>query len=96
MLFLVFLFVLVLFYAHVSGWGVTAGRHRYFSHRSFKGNRAVDILLMLMTCTAFEQSIFTWCRDHRLHHKHSETNADPYNSKRGKRKTTKALNCGYV
>ncbi|XP_065158311.1 acyl-CoA Delta-9 desaturase-like [Atheta coriaria] len=75
--------IFFLFYAHVSGWGVTAGRHRYFSHRSFKGNRAVDILLMLMTCTAFEQSIFTWCRDHRLHHKHSETNADPYNSKRG-------------
>lgn len=72
-----------IFYCHVSGCGVTAGRHRYFSHRSFKGNRAVDILLAMMACTTFEQSIYTWCRDHRLHHKHSETDADPYNSNRG-------------
>ncbi|RWS10391.1 acyl-CoA Delta(11) desaturase-like isoform X2 [Dinothrombium tinctorium] len=28
-------------------------------------------------------SIFEWSRDHRVHHKYSETDADPYNSKRG-------------
>lgn len=27
--------------------------------------------------------IYDWCRDHRVHHKFSETNADPHNSKRG-------------
>jgi len=32
----------------------------------------------------FEQmSILDWSRDHRSHHKYSETNADPHNSNRG-------------
>ncbi|PIK46508.1 putative acyl-CoA Delta(11) desaturase [Apostichopus japonicus] len=28
-------------------------------------------------------SIFTWARDHRAHHKFTDTNADPHNAKRG-------------
>ncbi|CAG9787310.1 unnamed protein product [Diatraea saccharalis] len=28
-------------------------------------------------------SMFIWCRDHRLHHRYSDTDADPHNSKRG-------------
>lgn len=27
--------------------------------------------------------MITWVRDHRMHHKYSETNADPHNAKRG-------------
>lgn len=27
--------------------------------------------------------LYHWVRDHRLHHKHSETDADPHNAKRG-------------
>uniref|UniRef100_A0ACB8E949 Suppressor of clathrin deficiency n=2 Tax=Sphaerodactylus townsendi TaxID=933632 RepID=A0ACB8E949_9SAUR len=32
---------------------------------------------------AFQNDIFEWCRDHRVHHKFSETDADPHNAKRG-------------
>ncbi|GBL75912.1 Stearoyl-CoA desaturase 5 [Araneus ventricosus] len=37
------------------------------------------------SCRGFEskESILHWCRDHRVHHKYTETDADPYNSKRG-------------
>ncbi|CAH0723839.1 unnamed protein product, partial [Brenthis ino] len=28
-------------------------------------------------------SVYIWCRDHRLHHRYSDTDADPHNSKRG-------------
>lgn len=28
-------------------------------------------------------SIYKWARDHRLHHKHVDTNADPHNATRG-------------
>lgn len=34
------------------------------------------------TC-ALETDIYNWCRDHRVHHRFSETNADPHNSNRG-------------
>jgi stearoyl-CoA desaturase (Delta-9 desaturase) len=30
-----------------------------------------------------QTSIFDWVRDHRGHHKYTETNADPHNAKRG-------------
>ncbi|XP_035714860.1 stearoyl-CoA desaturase 5 [Folsomia candida] len=32
---------------------------------------------------AVQNSIFEWCRDHRVHHKFTETHADPRNAKRG-------------
>lgn len=32
---------------------------------------------------AAQNSIYEWVRDHRVHHKYSETDADPHNSKRG-------------
>jgi stearoyl-CoA desaturase (delta-9 desaturase) len=32
---------------------------------------------------AFEDSVVDWARDHRVHHKFSETDADPHNAKRG-------------
>ena len=32
---------------------------------------------------ALQNDIYEWCRDHRVHHKYSETNADPHNSRRG-------------
>ncbi|XP_065170211.1 acyl-CoA Delta-9 desaturase-like [Atheta coriaria] len=31
----------------------------------------------------YQNSIYIWARDHRLHHKCSETDADPHNAKRG-------------
>jgi stearoyl-CoA desaturase (delta-9 desaturase) len=32
---------------------------------------------------AFQNHIYEWSRDHRVHHKYSETDADPHNAKRG-------------
>lgn len=31
----------------------------------------------------FQNSVYEWSRDHRLHHKFTETDADPHNAKRG-------------
>lgn len=31
----------------------------------------------------FQNSMFIWVRDHRLHHRYSDTDGDPHNSKRG-------------
>lgn len=68
---------------YVSGVGVTAGTHRLWSHRSYKASMPVQILLMLMQTMAGQNSIYTWSRDHRVHHKYAETDADPHNIKRG-------------
>lgn len=38
---------------------------------------------MLLNCIAFQNSIYEWTRDHRVHHKYTDTNADPHNYSRG-------------
>ena len=32
---------------------------------------------------ALQNDIYEWCRDHRAHHRFSDTDADPHNSSRG-------------
>lgn len=38
---------------------------------------------MLCFTISGQNSIYEWVRDHRVHHKFSETDADPHNSNRG-------------
>uniref|UniRef100_V5IDH4 Putative fatty acid desaturase n=1 Tax=Ixodes ricinus TaxID=34613 RepID=V5IDH4_IXORI len=72
-----------LFYVGCSGLSVTAGAHRLWSHRSYKAKLPLRTLLMLFNCMAGQNDIYDWVRDHRVHHKYSETDADPHNVNRG-------------
>ena len=67
----------------LSGLGITGGVHRLWAHRSYKATTPLRIFLMLMNSMAFQGSIWEWARDHRVHHKASETDADPHNACRG-------------
>jgi len=67
----------------ISGLGITAGVHRLWSHRSYDAKLPLRIVLMLFNSIANQGSIFHWARDHRVHHKHSEQDADPHNATRG-------------
>jgi len=67
----------------ISGFGITVGVHRLWSHRSYEASLPVRVFLMLCNSIANQGSIFHWSRDHRVHHKHSETEADPHNATRG-------------
>ena len=73
---------LVLVY-QIGGFGITAGAHRLWAHRSYKARAPVRLFLMLMSSACHQGSIYHWCRDHRVHHKFSETDGDPHNAKRG-------------
>ncbi|XP_046592303.1 stearoyl-CoA desaturase isoform X2 [Neodiprion lecontei] len=68
---------------YVSGLGITAGVHRLWSHRAYKATLGLRIMLMLMYSAAGLYGIFYWVKDHRIHHKYSDTDADPHNVKRG-------------
>ncbi|KFP76486.1 SCD5 desaturase, partial [Trogon melanurus] len=63
--------------------GVTAGAHRLWSHRSYKAKLPLRIFLAAANSMAFQNDIYEWSRDHRVHHKYSETDADPHNARRG-------------
>lgn len=66
-----------------SGLGVTAGAHRLWAHRSYRARLPMRVLLAVFQTLAFQNHIHEWVRDHRVHHKYSDTNADPHNSTRG-------------
>jgi stearoyl-CoA desaturase (Delta-9 desaturase) len=57
---------------------VTAGFHRYFTHRAFKANRALRIALAVAVSMAFQGSIITWVADHRRHHIFTDKEGDPH------------------
>ena len=38
---------------------------------------------MILQTVAFQNSVIEWVRDHRVHHKFTDTNADPHNASRG-------------
>lgn len=65
------------------GLGVTVGLHRLWSHQSFKAALPLRVVLMMAACVANQGSIYHWVRDHRVHHKCSETAADPHDASRG-------------
>ena len=75
--------LLIDFFARFASMGVLAGSHRLWAHRSYKARLPLRIVLMIMQTMSLQNDIYDWCRDHRLHHKHSDTNADPYNARRG-------------
>jgi len=39
--------------------------------------------LTIFNTIAFQDCVIHWARDHRVHHKYSETDADPHNATRG-------------
>lgn len=71
------------FFGIQSQLGITAGAHRLWSHRSYKAKAPLRFLLVLMDTCVYQGSIITWCRDHRGHHKYTDSNADPHNVTRG-------------
>ena len=60
---------------------VTAGYHRYFSHRAFKTSRAFQFLLALGAQSAAQKGVLWWASHHRWHHKYSDTPKDVHSAK---------------
>ncbi len=69
--------VLVVLYV-VRMFGITAGFHRYFAHKSFKTTRAFQFILALLGTLALQKGPLWWARTHRLHHLYSDTEKDPH------------------
>ena len=63
-------------------FGITAGFHRYFSHRTFKTSRAFQFLLALIGTAAMQNGPLWWASWHRHHHKHADTERDAHSPRR--------------
>lgn len=57
-------------------WGVTAGYHRYFSHRTYKTSRFFQFVLAVLGQSSGQRGVVWWAAIHRHHHLHSDTPED--------------------
>ena len=71
-----FLIALAIASYAVRMWAITAGYHRYFSHRSFKTSRAFQLFLAFLGTTACQKGVLWWAAHHRHHHRHSDQDPD--------------------
>jgi stearoyl-CoA desaturase (Delta-9 desaturase) len=62
---------------------VTAGYHRYFSHRSYRLNRAWQLVWAFMAEATAQKGVLWWAANHRQHHRAADTDADPHSPGRG-------------
>ena len=78
-----FIWAMFVFYYYATGFGITLGYHRLFSHISFKAKWPVKLFVLLFGAASFENSALDWSADHRIHHKHVDEDEDPYDISKG-------------
>ncbi len=57
-------------------FGVTAGYHRYFSHRSYRLGRVSQFLMAFLAQTSGQKGALWWAAHHRVHHRESDRERD--------------------
>jgi stearoyl-CoA desaturase (Delta-9 desaturase) len=55
---------------------VTAGYHRYFSHRTFKLNRFWQFCLAFLAESSCQKGVLWWAAHHRHHHRYADQEED--------------------
>ncbi len=65
----IFLYLLRMF-------AVTAGYHRYFSHRTYRMGRVPQFLMAFLAQTSAQKGVLWWAAHHRNHHRYSDTEKD--------------------
>ena len=57
-------------------FAITAGYHRYFSHRAYATSRLFQFVLAFLAQSTTQKSVLWWAAKHRHHHLHSDTPHD--------------------
>lgn len=61
-----------------TGFGISVGYHRLFTHRSFTAARPVKALLAIGGSMAVQGSVISWVATHRRHHAYADQFGDPH------------------
>ncbi|WP_242056678.1 MULTISPECIES: acyl-CoA desaturase [unclassified Nostoc] len=57
-------------------FGITAGYHRYFSHRTYKTTRWFQFILAVLGNSSAQLGPLWWAAHHRHHHRYADTEQD--------------------
>jgi stearoyl-CoA desaturase (delta-9 desaturase) len=64
-------------------FAITAGYHRYFSHRTYRTSRAFQFLLALVGTMSIQKGPLWWAAGHRRHHQYSDLPGDMHSPREG-------------
>ena len=64
-------------------FAITAGFHRYFSHRSYTLGRPAQFLLAFLGSTAGQRGPLWWAAHHRVHHRFADRDGDLHSPREG-------------
>ncbi len=67
----------------VRGLFVTAGYHRYFSHRSYRLNRFWQAVFAFQAQASAQKGVLWWAAKHRQHHRYADTPLDVHSPRQG-------------
>jgi len=68
--------LMAVFSYYVRMFGITAGFHRYFSHRAYQTGRVFQFLLALLGTLSIQKGVLWWASHHRHHHRNSDLEGD--------------------
>lgn len=69
-------FYLLLFTYVTRMFGVVAGYHRYFAHRTYKMGRVMQFLMAWLAQSSLQKGVIWWAAHHRHHHAFSDREED--------------------
>ena len=81
----------------ITGFGITVGYHRLFTHRAFETSTPVAHAARDLGSMAVEGSVITWVADHRKHHAFADEEGDPHSphvARRGRASAARSRACG--
>ena len=61
-----------------TGFGITVGYHRLFTHRSFEAPAAVRATMAVAGSMSVQGSVISWVATHRRHHAFTDREGDPH------------------
>ncbi|HET6246825.1 MAG TPA: acyl-CoA desaturase [Tepidisphaeraceae bacterium] len=62
----------------LTGFGVTVGYHRLFTHKAFETPKFMRITLAVLGSMSVQGPLLWWVAMHRRHHHHSDADGDPH------------------
>lgn len=78
-----YLFVTLVGWIMISGYGAAIGLHRYVCHNAFKTNKFFEVILLWLACLASQGSPIFWNAVHLHHHSEADNERDFHTPKRG-------------
>jgi stearoyl-CoA desaturase (delta-9 desaturase) len=75
--------VSLVLYWMACGLGISMGYHRLHTHRSYQVPKLLDYLFAVCGTLTLEGGPIFWVATHRIHHQHSDTDADPHTPRHG-------------